>query len=139
MQLIARTLQVPGACLLLTFAAILPAAAKPPHGEAQRWVEAQLFFGLSRPGGEVTSREWQSFVDDVITPAFPDGLTILDGYGQWKNAQGQVVHEGCRVLILLYHPSGASRRSIESIRATYKRRFQQESVLRVTGPVDVSF
>jgi hypothetical protein len=42
----------------------------------------ELLFGVSRKGAPVSDEEWQSFVDQEVTPAFPDGLTILEGYGQ---------------------------------------------------------
>jgi hypothetical protein len=44
----------------------------------------ELFFGLTQPGGETISEsEWQEFVKVVITPSFREGLTVLDGSGQF--------------------------------------------------------
>ena len=38
----------------------------------------------------VTDAAWAKFVSDTITPNFPDGLTVFDGYGQSRNpATGQ--------------------------------------------------
>ncbi|WP_333440655.1 DUF3574 domain-containing protein [Microcoleus sp. herbarium2] len=46
----------------------------------------ELYFGLSKPGGETISEsEWQEFVKTVITPRFREGLTVLDGSGQFLN------------------------------------------------------
>ena len=81
--------------------------------------------------------------DAEITPRFPDGLTVLKGFGQFRESSGQIVQESSFVLILLY-PRETLRDSsgkIEEIRALYKERFEQESVLRVDDPrpVRVSF
>ena len=46
----------------------------------------ELYFGLTKPGGETISEsEWQEFVKAVITPRFREGLTVLDGSGQFLN------------------------------------------------------
>ena len=75
--------------------------------------------------------------------AVPDGLTVLTGVGQFRDASGAIVQERSKVLILLY-PSKKrkeSDRKIEMIRDAYKRDFSQGSVLRVDDrrPVLVSF
>jgi hypothetical protein len=67
----------------------------------------------------------------------------LDGIGQFRDAKGLVIREKSKVLILLY-PSNTRRQSsrkIERIHAAYKKRFEQQSVLRVDDelPVKVSF
>lgn len=100
----------------------------------------ELYFGLSRPGGVVTEAEFQAFVDERVTPLFPDGLTLLSGSGQFRDATNTIVVEGSKVLILLYprRDAGASAR-IETIRAAYKRLFQQQSVLRTDEPTCAAF
>lgn len=99
----------------------------------------ELYFGLSRSyGTDVTDAEWQGFVDDVITPRFPDGLTIVTGAGQWKES-GKTIRESTRVVILLYEPGFEAFDKIEQIRRAYKVRFHQESVLRADSTQRVSF
>lgn len=108
------------------------------------FARTELFFGSERPNKpEVGDVEFKQFLDEVVTPRFPDGLTVLKGFGQFRESDGQIVQESSFVLILLY-PREALRDSsakIEEIRAEYKTRFEQESVLRVDDPrsVRVSF
>jgi len=65
---------------------------------------------------------------------------VLTGNGQWRNSQGIVTKETSAVLIILYEPSAEKETAIEDIRAAYKDRFQQESVMRVdAGEQCVSF
>ena len=108
------------------------------------FARTELFFGTAKADGSVVSdREFNRFVDAIVTPRFPDGLTLLEADGQFRNAEGDVIKEKSFVLILLYPVEDfrdASRR-IDVIRERYKARFQQESVLRVDDPfaVKVSF
>lgn len=94
------------------------------------WNRTELYFGTEKPdGSEVSAQEFRRFIDRHVTPRFPDGLTLLSGSGQWREADGDIVKERSFVLVLLY-PRGAGG-EIETIRALYKRAFKQESVLRV--------
>ena len=108
------------------------------------FIRTELFFGSERPNKpEVSDVEFKQFLDKEITPRFPDGLTVLKGFGQFREADGKIVQESSFVLILLY-PRETLRDSsakIEEIRTLYKQSFEQESVLRVDDPraVRVSF
>ena len=101
----------------------------------------ELYFGTQKPGGApVTDAEWAAFLDEEVTPRFPDGLTVLTGNGQWRNSQGVVTKETSAVLVVLYEPSAEKEAAIEDIRAAYKDRFDQESVMRVDAGLQcVSF
>ena len=103
------------------------------------WLRTELYFGMNKPKGEVSEPEWQDFVREVITPRFPQGLTIVGGYGQWKDQSGQIQREGSRMLILLHPPGREVDGQIEQVRQIYCARFAQESVLRVTSLARVSF
>ena len=104
------------------------------------WVRTELFFGTDKPGPDVTEYQFSRFVDDTVTPRFPDGLTVLSGNGQWKEG-GQVVRERSKLVIILYPMDGAadSSKKIEEIRSAYEKTFQQESVLRTDSTEQVSF
>ena len=91
----------------------------------------------------VSDEEWESFLSDVVTPLFPDGFTIIGGRGQYREASGTIAKEPSHVLVFLYRKGDrkTASASVERIRAEYKKRFAQESVLRVdiTKSVMVSF
>jgi len=107
------------------------------------FARSELFFGTARPDGVVSDEEFMEFVDSVVTPRFPDGLTLLEADGQFRGEDGVIVKEKAFVLILVYPLEEVSRssRRIEAIRDRYKEQFQQESVLRIDDPfaVRVSF
>ncbi|MBB5157611.1 DUF3574 domain-containing protein [Saccharopolyspora phatthalungensis] len=116
-------------------------ASAPRVGEA--YVETSLFFGTARPGGgqPVTDDEFRAFVDGSVTPQFPAGLTVQDGYGQYRDVNGMIERERSYELTLFYLVAeyAANDPKIERIRAEYNARFGQESVARVDDRTAVDF
>jgi len=112
---------------------------KPCAGGQQPYVSETLYFGRDKPGGEVSSEEWQNFVDTVVTPRFPQGLTVWPAYGQWRMASGEIIQEGSYVLHVMHLGEPVSDVAIGEIMESYKNNFQQEAVLRVQDEVCVSF
>ena len=71
------------------------------------FARTELFFGTAKADGTVvTDLEFNLFIDDTVTPRFPDGLTLLKAAGQFRDASGTVVKEASFVLILLYPVEG---------------------------------
>jgi hypothetical protein len=117
---------------------------QPRRAAALAFVRTELFFGRNRPNGaEISLEEFNDFLNVTIMPEFPDGLTVLDGIGQFRDSNGDTIREKAKVLILLYLSNARKRssRKIERIRTAYKNRFEQQSVLRVDHvlPARVSF
>ena len=112
----------------------------PCPDQTERFVRYELFMGRSGPDGEVVSdEEWEAFLADTVTPRFPDGLTGLDGRGQWRDSAGLVQRERSKLLVILAPPGDGPAVPIGEISDGYKRRFGQESVLRVVSEACVSF
>lgn len=102
-------------------------------------VQDELYFGRNKPGGEVSEQDFQMFLQNVVTPRFPDGLTVLNTLGQFRGSKGIII-EKTKLLILIHSNSQEDRREIQEIIDKYKDQFQQESVLRVTStPAQVRF
>lgn len=116
-------------------------AVSRPTAAAEIWNRTELYFGASRPNlPMVTDAEFQAFLDAEVTPRFPDGLTLLKGYGQFRNSANMIQQEDSRLLILFYPPQMRNaNKYIQEIRELYKQAFQQESVLRVDGYSAISF
>lgn len=99
-----------------------------------------LYFGRNRPGGgAVTDEEWQSFLDQVLTPRFPAGWTVVAATGQWKGKSGLVEQERSEVVTVFHSGAEAARRAVMEVVVEYKRRFQQEAVLRERMPTCARF
>jgi Protein of unknown function (DUF3574) len=111
------------------------------HGTQQARQVAELLFGrdIGHKLG-VSESAWARFVAREITPRFPDGLTVTDTNGQWRDsADGTIVREpGKRVEIVL--PGAADDEArLDDLVAAYKRNFRQQSVAVILRPACVSF
>lgn len=136
---------------LLTFVAtlgLIPPQAdaaelpvKRPTSVAAIWSRTELYLGSQKPDGtSVSEAEISQFIDTEVTPRFPDGLTLLPGYGQFKNSSGTIIREKFFVLIL-FCPSQTldTNKKIQELRQAYKKAYFQESVLRADGYSIISF
>jgi hypothetical protein len=127
-----------------TQALVESSADSPKRVSSIPFARTELFFGTAKPDGTaVTEEEWGRFLDEEVTPRFPDGLTVLSGIGQFRGSNGEIIQETSIVLILLYpvETRKSSSKKIEEIREAYKQAFRQESVLRVDDrrPAKISF
>jgi hypothetical protein len=95
----------------------------------------ELIFGTAH----VSQRAFADFLAREVTPRFPDGLTLITGYGQWRNAAGRIGRESSKLLLVYYRPDASADQKIEAIRDVYKKRFHQQSVLRADSAACVSF
>jgi hypothetical protein len=119
----------------------LPSVATEVAPDAETWNRTELYFGMSKPDGTtITEAEFKAFMDKEITSRFPDGLTLLTGYGQYLGDNGEIAKETSKVLVLFY-PSDMTNANdnIEAVRNEYEKLFQQESVLRVDSLEQLSF
>jgi len=106
---------------------------------SQHVVIDRLFFGTNIPsGGKVSDDDWKTFVREVVTPRFKDGLTIFEANGQWLDPRGDLVREHVMVVEVAHAPSGAIDADMRAIAAEYKKRFKQDAVLRVTVPANIA-
>ena len=136
-----RTALLTGLVLVLALLASCSGEGDAPcPDQTEQFVRYELFMGRSGPDGEVVDdEEWEAFLADTVTPRFPDGLTVLDGRGQWRDSAGLVQRERSKLLVILALPGEGPAGLIGEISDGYRRRFGQESVLRVVSEACVSF
>jgi hypothetical protein len=112
-------------------------------GHTAGWVDTRLYFGLGpadHPEQGVTEAEWRDFLDKEVTPRFPGGLSVVDVYGQWQGKNETAPERLRSKLVIIDCPENAENRAkIDAIRAAWKQRTGDQSVLEVTQPADVSF
>jgi hypothetical protein len=102
-------------------------------------VQTTLYLGRGIPGGgEVGDAALARFVAEEVVPRFPDGFTLLDATGHWRDTvTGAGVRETTVLLVVLHPPS--QRAATEAIAVAYAERFGQQAVLRVETGAVVSF
>lgn len=98
-------------------------------------VSDRLFCGLSIPtGGVVSQSQLDAFIAEVVTPRFPQGFTVWRARGQWNGGNEDVM-----VLEFLRPSDPKLAAAVAQIAAEYRKRFQQEAVMRVTVPAQMEF
>ena len=102
---------------------------------------AELMFGRNigdRSG--VSEAQWARFVDREITPRFPDGLTVFDTRGQWRDtARNRIVREPSKLVQIVLPGKAEDADRLNEIAAAYKSRFRQQSVGVIVRGACVSF
>jgi len=139
-------------CLILLLIAVstggcrVSASLEPPAPNASAksstpdaWTRTDLYFGLSKRGGATVSDEdWNRFVDDQITPRFPDGFTVTSAQGHYLQ-DGQVIVEPSKVVTILHQRAQDVDDRINALVKEYVQRFNQDSVLRSDEQNSVQF
>ena len=124
------------AAALLAAGVLAACAPLPPPCPAgtDAAIVVEAYFGRNVRGrAPVSEAEWRDFLTTTVTPAFLEGLSVLDAGGQWREPGGRVIAEDSKLLVLVL--PGASlvqaRERLRPIEAAWKTRFQQDAVLTV--------
>jgi hypothetical protein len=124
--------------LLVISAAAQPIACSAPLKPQQ---VAELLLG--RKIGDrlgVSETQFLNFLDREITPRFPDGLTVYDARGQWRDQErNRIVREPSKVVMIVLPGKPEDMARLTEIAEAYKKRFRQQSVGIVLRPACVSF
>jgi hypothetical protein len=133
-----------GGLLLLLAAAGCGVAPSPrpagPVPDTVSLARTELVFGRRRPdGGIVTDAEWGAFVAEHVTPRFPNGFTVLDATGQYRDRAGRIVTEPTKILLIVHPPDAPVRAALQALRDVYRRLFDQDSVLLISAPAEAGF
>jgi len=114
-----------------------PAAAQGVTCTAPQTAMLDVELLLGRKGGDA---RWRAFLAREVTPRFPDGLTVYETTGQWRDpARNLILRERSRVLRIIVPADAAPHGKVEAVAEAYKKQFQQKSVGIVMRPACVSF
>ncbi len=108
---------VAAAALAISLSGVARAQAQPPapapapaqaqvlecRGGQKAQQVAELTFGRRIVGHiAVSETQWLQFIDNEITPRFPEGLTVYDASGQWRDpATKKIVRELSKVVLIV--------------------------------------
>ena len=100
----------------------------------------ELFLGQNIGTTErVSDEDWRRFLADDVTPRYPDGFTVLEASGQWRDPMGTIVSEQSRNLVVIARDPVSELPKITAIRDTYKTRFRQDAVLFLQSQICAGF
>lgn len=112
-----------------------------PLGRQQ--LRTTLYFDLTyntgANAGTISESQWRSFLRDEVSTRFPQGLTVWEAAGQWRQPDGRVARERSKVLLLVHEDNPETRASLAALVTNYKSSFKQESVLWETAAVCAAF
>jgi hypothetical protein len=102
---------------------------------------AELTFGRRIVGHiAVSETQWLQFIDNEITPRFPEGLTVFDASGQWRDpTTKKIVRETSKIVLIVLPGNAEDLTRLNELAEIYKRRFKQQSVGMILRPACVSF
>lgn len=110
------------------------------RSDEQRLVRDTLYFGAAIPGGGVVdAAAWQHFEREVLTPAFPQGFSVIDARGSWRGADGAASAEDSRIVVIVHPDDAPSAAAVREFSQRYREMFHQESVLRERSAVCAQF
>lgn len=113
------------------------AAAQAPACTAPQTAMLDVELLLGR--GKANDARWKQFLAREVTPRFPDGLTVYETTGQWRDPTTKAItRERSRVLRIIV-PADTARDRIDAVAQAYKTQFAQKAVGIVTRPACVSF
>jgi hypothetical protein len=108
---------------------------------AKAGVVAELFLG--RNIGErlgVSDAAFRGFLDQEVTPRFPDGFSVVDARGHYRDQdKSTITREPSKVLVLAIPDGSAADPRLTAIADAYKARFKQQSVLTTVRAACVGF
>jgi Protein of unknown function (DUF3574) len=129
------------ACCVLAASVFTGTPAASCSAPLQPMQRIELMFGRNvhgRPG--VGDAAWAKFLAREITPRFPNGLTVVDAAGQWRDpATGRLAREPSRLVIIVTAGDAPADEKVAAIVAAYKQRFRQKSVGVVTSAACAAF
>jgi hypothetical protein len=130
-----KRVAVPLACLTLAGCASLDRACPAGHDGMRR---VDLYFGrnIGQTAG-VSEQEFAAFVEQEVSPRFPDGLTIADVQGRWRGQDGKIVREPSKVITLIVEKSDGAQQKIDAIRHASVAKFKQDAVMEISARVCV--
>ena len=112
-----------------TAASSCPAPLKPA-------VEVDLFFGGDAGQGRaVSDAEWAAFMAEEVTPRFPDGLSVIDVAGQYREPSGRMVRERTKLIVVVVFDAPVHLSRVQAVIDAYNRRHNQNSVFRTEHAV----
>ena len=119
-------------CAVLLMTAQASAQGLTCSAPLQPMLEIELLFGRNIDGDlGVSEEQWTEFLASEITPRFPQGLSVDDAVGQWRDVETKAIVKEPSKEVTLIVPAGAEselKASLEAIVTAYKQRFRQQSV-----------
>lgn len=100
---------------------------------------SRIYLGASIPtGGWVGQDNFKDFLETEVSPLFPNGYTVLQGAGTWRDeVTHQTIQETSRIIEIAHGYQDLAL--IREVAMAYKARFDQQAVMVSTTLATISF
>ena len=109
-------------CFFLLSSFTLSAHAATIDQENLVWYRLHLGMGIGDMA--VSPSLIHAFIDQELTPAFPNGFTITESRGQWNSQKHGLIRERTTVIDVQCADTEENRQKIEAIGARYVEKFK---------------
>ncbi len=112
-----------------------PPPSPPPCSAQSQRATAELVFGRvsgDTLGPGVSEAQFSKFLSDEIVPRFHEGLTVLDAQDLNPKPAGAALYGPSKVVVIVLPGHLDDAAELDAIRAAYKNRFNQRTVLEMT-------
>ena len=87
------------------------------------WIKTEILFAnLYDNNQTVSNQEWVNFIDNIVTPFFPQGLTIRESFGQMFD-NIQIRKQKNYELMIVHENNKKNSNNLLTIINTYKKQF----------------
>ena len=102
--------------------------------------QVQLFFGRDiEHRATVSDQQWRDFIDQEVTPRFPEGFSVSDVTGQYRDQSRTIVREPSKLVQIVLPGGPDDLGNLQAVAEAYKKRFRQQSVGIIARDACVSF
>jgi hypothetical protein len=113
-------------------AGLLQSVASPAKAAREHAMQrTELYFGAVEAG------QWEQFLEQEVTPRFPDGLSWYDVNGQWRGPSGKPEKLPSRIMLLIHADNPSNRQALADIGEVFRKKFGM-AVLQVSSVVSAS-
>ena len=93
-------------------------------------LHVRIYFGQTEGDGKpIAASAWEDFVATTVTPRFPEGFTVYDARGQWRDLKTKAIdREPSKIIEIDRRDTQDLHVRIEEIRKTYLNRIHQQAV-----------
>ena len=107
---------------------------------AAQFVRTEIYLGRNLPGGrEISRKEFGDYLNTVLTKEFPQGLTVVDAYGQMMEPGGKILKQATWLVIVVHENTSARTKAVDDAVAAYRARFKKAQVMRLSSPTSATF
>lgn len=98
-------------------------------------------FYVLRPGHGrgLSDAAVRKFLDDEVSPNFPDGLTTVRGGHAWLGRDALLMRASVEVVQIVVPEGAQGDARIARVRAAYRARFGEDPVLHLSPPACMAF